>query len=365
MILDDPWHYPRTQLAKQVLSLFETGLSSSLTFFAPRRMGKTEFLCKDITPLAVSLDWHVFYFSFLDISANTINEFTAELYAFANDIGAFSKTRGILQKVSKISGEGLGVKTGIELRESKNMSDNLKNIVVHLNKHGKILLLLDEIQTLAEDEKNENFVASLRTALDLHKDNIKVIFTGSSQSGLRKMFSQAKAPFFHFGQNLPFPDLDKEFIEHLVMMFKKATKRELDTDMLFTIFQEMQKVPQLARSLVERLALNPQLSLEEGKKQLLDQTFADRHFNALWNNCSALEKCMINVISNDESALFSHELRQKFASELGLEISEVAVSTVQSAQRSLEKKGIIVRKPEQSGYTIDDPNFKSWILSVK
>ena len=43
-ISNDPWHFPRTELAKQILGMFETGLASSLTFFAPRRMGKTEFL---------------------------------------------------------------------------------------------------------------------------------------------------------------------------------------------------------------------------------------------------------------------------------------------------------------------------------
>ena len=56
----------RTELAKQILGMFETGLASSLTFFAPRRMGKTEFLRKDITPLAEQFGWHIFYFSFLD-----------------------------------------------------------------------------------------------------------------------------------------------------------------------------------------------------------------------------------------------------------------------------------------------------------
>ena len=64
-ISHDPWHFPRTELTKQILGMFETGLASSLTFFAPRRMGKTEFLRKDITPLAEQLGWRVFYFSFL------------------------------------------------------------------------------------------------------------------------------------------------------------------------------------------------------------------------------------------------------------------------------------------------------------
>ena len=37
----DIWHYPRTALAKQILEMFESGLSNALVFFAPRRMGKS------------------------------------------------------------------------------------------------------------------------------------------------------------------------------------------------------------------------------------------------------------------------------------------------------------------------------------
>lgn len=53
-ISNDPWHFPRTELAKQILGMFETGLASSLTFFAPRRMGKTEFLRKDLCTRQIS-----------------------------------------------------------------------------------------------------------------------------------------------------------------------------------------------------------------------------------------------------------------------------------------------------------------------
>jgi hypothetical protein len=55
--------------------MFETGRASSLTFFAPCKMGKTEFLRKDITPLAEQLRWRVFYFSFLDAGLHSEGQF--------------------------------------------------------------------------------------------------------------------------------------------------------------------------------------------------------------------------------------------------------------------------------------------------
>ena len=64
-ISNDPWHFPRTELAKQILGMLETGLASSLTFL-PRAEWEKEFLRKDIAPLAGQLGWRVFYFSFLD-----------------------------------------------------------------------------------------------------------------------------------------------------------------------------------------------------------------------------------------------------------------------------------------------------------
>jgi len=36
---EDLWHFPRSELAEQVLAMFASGLSTSLVFFAPRRMG--------------------------------------------------------------------------------------------------------------------------------------------------------------------------------------------------------------------------------------------------------------------------------------------------------------------------------------
>ena len=39
-ISNDPWHFPRTELAKQILGMFETGLASSLTFLPRKPSGQ-------------------------------------------------------------------------------------------------------------------------------------------------------------------------------------------------------------------------------------------------------------------------------------------------------------------------------------
>lgn len=42
-------------------------------------MGKTEFLRKDITPLAEQLGWRVFYYSFLDADLHSEGQFVQAL----------------------------------------------------------------------------------------------------------------------------------------------------------------------------------------------------------------------------------------------------------------------------------------------
>ncbi len=358
----DPWHYPREALAAQLLGLFATGLSSALVFFAPRRMGKTQFLRKDVLPLAEKNGWKVLYFSFLDCDGAATPLFSQALVRFADEAGVLRKTRGLLRKVTKITGEAAGIKAGVEWQQAHDPNQRMKETFMEIAKQKKILLLLDEVQALALHNSNANFVAALRTALDTHKDSIKVIFTGSSQEGLRRMFSQAKAPFFHFGQNLPFPELDRGFTDHLAHMFAVVTQRDIDKELLWRAFIDLQKIPQLARALVERLALNPTVSLDEVKAQLLADIFDDREFVALWQKSSPLERLLLHTIANGGSELFSTNTRAHFAKMLGM--SKLTVPSVQSALRVLMRQNLVGLSPERGNYFIDDLNFKNWLGGV-
>ena len=48
----DPWHFARPELAQRYLQTFHIGLISAQALFAPRRMGKSEFLEQDLIPAA-------------------------------------------------------------------------------------------------------------------------------------------------------------------------------------------------------------------------------------------------------------------------------------------------------------------------
>ncbi len=123
----------------------------------------------------------------------------------------------------------------------------------------------------------------------------------------------------------------------------------------------MDCVPQLARSLVERLALNPNLSIITAKEQLLNDVFNDRAYVEVWDKASKLEQILLNEIARGTESLFSESTRQKLANLLG--IKALTVSSTQSALRVLQRKLLVGRSADRTGYFIDDPNFKRWLLN--
>lgn len=344
----DIWHYPRTQLAEQVIGLFNSGLSHALTFFAPRRKGKTEFLLKDIAPLAKDQDYQVFYFSFLDNGNDTLRRFIFELNAFSQ--GKIAKA---LSQLSSVEIQGFKA----ELNQMGN--DDLLHAVSTLATHNRpTLLLLDEIQALA-GASHQGLIASLRTALDTNKDKIKVIFTGSSRENLRLMFSSSTAPFFHYGQNLNFPDLDKSFTDHLAGVLYQTTKRDLDNDELYHAFCEMNKSPQMARALIERMALNPSLDIATAKDELLSDLQSNHDYLLTYQELTALQQHLLRHIATGQGEMYSQATKEHLTRLLGVDISN---ANIQSSIRSLSKKGLLFRA-SNGVYEIDDPFFKDWLLS--
>jgi ATP:corrinoid adenosyltransferase len=344
--------------------MFDMGLSSALTFFAPRRMGKTEFLRKDIMPYACQHGWDVHYFSFLDAQAQPEEKYKRSLLQFALETGCI-KGQARKSRIKRLKGAVAGISAEIEMRDKDNQDNvyGLNDLVCMIAAHKRSILLLDEVQALASHPANDQFIASLRTALDTNKDRIKVIFTGSSREKLTHMFSKASAPFFHFGQNLDFPCLGKEFSDHLAAIFQQVTQRELDRDKLWQAFQEMDYVPQLVRSLVERLALNPNLTVDLGKKQLLADLYHDRSYADIWQKLSQLEKLVLREIAAGDAALYAEGTVKKLSSQLGLD--DLKKSSVQSTLRSLTRKDLVIKSIIKDNYVVDDPNFCSWLETVE
>ncbi|BEV73409.1 MULTISPECIES: ATP-binding protein [unclassified Paludibacterium] len=356
---DDALHYPRQKLAESVLMMLDSGLSSALTLFAPRRMGKTEFLLKDLLPLAEQHGWRVGYHSFMeDDGHGGAHHFPAMLAAFADEEHWLART---LDKIgSHLLIRGQWGPASIENRPPSPTAPlpAVSQLIGDLAAQKKpVLLLLDEIQELARRSGSATLIASLRTGLDLHRDRVKVIFTGSSQAGLRAMFGDARAPFFHFATLIDFPPLDEGFTRHMAQGYQRITRRPLDEAALWQAFLQLGRVPLHLRALVEELALNPERTLTEALTARLNLLSDTSAFESRWLGLAPLEQSLLRAIAAGQHSPYRQGSRVALAAELGL--PTLTPSQVQTALRKLERRDVVTR--DAQGWRLADPVFAEWL----
>lgn len=250
------WHFPRTGLASDYLEkLFDQGIAR-LAFFGRRRIGKTEFLQRDLLPAAEAKGVVPLYCSFWE------NKDQPHL-AFARALQAAMPESRWKPKLRLGFSAGLDLSAEVERADRPQAAppDQLTAVaglfdawVRHLGGRGA-LIVLDEIQHLATSAQFATFAASLRTLLDTAPSTMRVVFTGSSLADLQRLFEDQRAPFFNFATVLDFPPLERPFVEHLVAIHRRITGLACDGDALWALFERVGRNAQLVTGLVERMVL--------------------------------------------------------------------------------------------------------------
>lgn len=350
------WHYPRTELAEKLINSINIGLVNSFVLFAPRRIGKTEFLLYDLKPLALKNNYFVIYFNFytdLTTTATTTDLFKQKLKDSIND-SFFAKV-----KINELKFPWCTI--DLKSTNDINQFDILQLITLlraKLEKKGlHLLLLLDEIQELEFRPESQALIGGLRTALDLNKGFVKVIFTGSSQAGLKKMFQDSKAPFFHFSANIEFPLFDKDFTDFLAQVYKKITNKHIDGDKLYAVFCRLNKVTWYIREVLNLYVLNPNLSLEDCYNIYSTELTDTNNYKEKWLKLTNGERSILLAIAKDLAQNF---YSQDFITTNAKQGFIITRSSIQSALNRLKNTTTIILGNNEN-YEILDTEFATWI----
>lgn len=352
----DPLFFHRDTYAAQLVGSLQAGITHAFTLFAPRRMGKTQFLLQDVEPQAKAAGFNVFYFSFMD-SAHPAADFQAALLRFASESQTGGKAKNLIGEITKI--ELLGI--GLERTAAAADTPRLSEIIGLIAKDKRpTLLLLDEIQELARRPGADGLIRSLRTGLDVNQAKIKTIFTGSSTNGLRAMFNDNKAPFFHFAHALDFPTLGKDFTDFLADVYHRRTGQNIDQAALYGLFERLHHSPMPMRAVIQDMILNPELTLEKAAAARLAQLNQTDGEMRQWQQMNPLEQAILKDIArNPDTSPYSRESRQRYAAALGIE--NLSSSSVQGAIRRMTRHDWISR--DSSGrLTVNNPLLKTWIV---
>lgn len=227
------------------------------------------------------------------------------------------------------------------------------------NKKKPTLLLLDEIQELAKVKNNRSLIASLRTSLDTRDIGIKAVFTGSSREGLQAMFSDAEAPFFHFGTSIDLEPLAEDFVEHQLNAFEKSTKRELNRTSAVKAFNELNQSPYFFRALIELLTLRSDLSINKGLIVLREQMAEKLGYAEIWLKMNDIQRAAATQLALGADRPFSKATRKAIGETIGGKTP--SIDKVQTALRRLANIGVADRW--SGDWLIEDPEFSRWITT--
>lgn len=347
--------------------MFDQGLISSWGMFAKRRMGKTEFLLEDLLPIAKNQGKLVAYTNLWENKKDPQSAVVHSIIRALDILGA----DGLLGKLSrpvksvKLTAKTPLVEAGFEVsRETQHRYNSvLAEVLDRFDSSGKTLLLaLDEAQVLAEAQHSD-FSHALRAALDCRKSTIKVVFSGSSESTLRKMFTRPSEPFYNWTSVNAFPLLDVDFVAHMVSRVNQLTKFPLDLADAMTAFGELKNTPDFFRQFLNFYLINATEGFRFALEQIKSQVFDDSNFKRLWDGLKPADQVMLEIVSDEHIAVTGQQARARIGSALGLG-KAVETNTVQNSLKRLERDAILIRLAH-GDYRFEDESFLDWVRSPK
>ncbi|MDP1573656.1 MAG: hypothetical protein Q8L78_01795 [Coxiellaceae bacterium] len=222
----------------------------------------------------------------------------------------------------------------------------------------QLMLIIDEAQVLACEE-NMHFAHALRAALDIRKDRIKVIFAGSSEMTLRRMFGVSSEPFFNWAPLEPFELLGKEFVTMMVKQVNTISKYPLSLLDALEAFSQLNNTPEFFRRYIEGYIINPQQGSADALEATKAKVFSDESFKQQWDALLPADQVTLSLIAIGASDLHSKATLQRLGRELGVGDS-VDKNTIHNALRRLGNKNIIT-KVGYGIYQFEDLAFADWV----
>lgn len=358
------WHYPRTEFAEKVFTLLVDGPIHAVRLFGPRRIGKTEFLLRDLAELAESRGHRVVYASLWQYLGSPL---AILLYEFDQTFRGRRITdrlkfvKASAKFVIKIPGLGkLVIDLGSKEPPSAEQLLGLDLLFGKLENSKKpTFLLLDEVQELAKSKGAKELIAALRTSLDKRKSGIVTVFTGSSQAGLRAMFSDRDAPLFRFAEPLELPELNSKFVTHQLQAFRAVSKSKILKRDALDAFENCEKNPLFFQKWLMKLALYPSIKPKEAFVMLQEELAEEFGFRSLWLNLRPIQRAVARLIAESMQNIYTDKGISKIAEMTGTTPS--TTSQLQSAIKRLSRKGIIDREKKRSPWGVSDPLLAAWI----
>ncbi len=230
-----------------------------------------------------------------------------------------------------------------------------------LHKNGvKILIVVDEFQDISNVSEAES---KLRNGFQQLDFEIPVLFLGSKQHMLLKIFQRPNAPFYNWGGRLEIPPID--FVEYRSYMRERFVQNdiEISDNVLDFIQTEMHRCPEsinrLCAYIVEKMRESSQVIItEQVVREYMSEILNKRQgeFDAYLFSYTENEQRVMVVIAKKE------RVRQISSKEILL-LSQVSVPGIRKIISKLMDYAVISHN--DGYYEISDPWLKKYLQSYR
>ena len=254
-------YFPRTRLAQEYLDVFDDSNSRAITLFGHRGIGKTSFLQNDLIPLAAKTGRIPVYIDLWSAKSDPGSVIADLLRTETQRLWGADKGRKELTGASVgIAGVTLGAQVGRPtVPEPEGAERRITFWMSHLASaagKSKILLLIDEVQSLGRATNGVDIAASLRAGMQTNFGRYEAVFTGSSRDQLAAMFKDLRAPLWNYGDEQLFPPLGREFSDSLSRRFEEAVGRPINDEQVWKAFKAVGYNPQTLAGIVRTMAID-------------------------------------------------------------------------------------------------------------
>ncbi len=337
----------RPDLARSYLSLLRAQPGRPIALFAPRRVGKTYFLDHDLAPVAKKAGMLPVYADVwlqrtapLDAINHALEEALDDASVPSGKVGKLATT-----PIRKIGAVGASLELGDHpVRRALPASPELRLdvLVVRVAQASgkKVLLMLDEIQTLGEVSNGNTIVAALRAVLHKRKAEVAAVFTGSSQSGLAGIMSAAGAPMYQFAQLLDFPVLGDDYLSELAGHFARVHRgRKPMIEDLRRAFERLGFKPALMKDIVRSMSAEGVTDVDLALKRFINDDRQVAGWKALLDSITPVEQAVLIAIARQLPPMGRETL--KSMAQAGQPAPTVAKA--RAAVERLRKSGIVTK----------------------
>jgi hypothetical protein len=205
---------PRAKLADKIITIFDSGLSSSISFSDPRIQQKTQFLLNEI-PVAAGKKYFIVYTSLWKNLNNHVKGLIEDLQQSLESLSSnpviimkrLFKDKRIEQKATTdVVTNKIKIATN-PVQASAEELNEVSSLIQKISKKSKrpVILMIDEIQHLATASEFWPIASALRTVLDRMNGEVKSIFTGSSKSHMQLLTKNKESQFYNVSSEVEFP----------------------------------------------------------------------------------------------------------------------------------------------------------------